>query len=259
MNKINKILEIQDLEVTYGGIKAVQGISFHINKGETVALIGANGAGKSSTLRAISGMLPIHAGQVKFKGQDITNLPSHEVARLGITHVPEGRGIFSKLNVEENLILATCFRHDRERIKDELQQVFKLFPRLEERKRQSGGSLSGGEQQMLAIGRALMTGADTLLLDEPSMGLAPLIVQEIFSVIRKINKLGKTVLLVEQNAIMALRTANRAYILETGRITMTGNAKQLLDNPVIKKAYLGVYSKERQPHQRMAIGSTVGD
>lgn len=233
------LLEIKSLEVAYGGIKALHGISFYVTEGEIVTLIGANGAGKSSTLRAISGMVQPQSGSILFKNKDITNLPSHLIARQGMAHVPEGRGIFAKLTVEENLQVATYYRKDPGGVKSDQERVFRMFPRLLERKRQMAGSLSGGEQQMLAIGRALMTGGDTLLLDEPSMGLAPVIVQEIFSVLREINRTGKTILLVEQNAMLALRTANRAYILETGRIVISGNARELIDDPEIKKAYLG--------------------
>jgi len=236
---LSKVLEIVNLEVSYGGIKALHGISFIVNTGEIVTLIGANGAGKSSTLRAISGMIGIKSGRIFFKNKEITNLPSHIIARLGLSHVPEGRGVFAKLTVEENLIVATTNRKDEQQIKYDLQKVYSLFPRLLERKRQLAGNLSGGEQQMLAIGRALMSGSDVLLLDEPSMGLAPLIVQEIFGIIKEINKLGKTILLVEQNAISALRIAQRAYILETGRIVKEGKASELINDNEVKKAYLG--------------------
>ncbi|MCL6447666.1 MAG: ABC transporter ATP-binding protein [Armatimonadetes bacterium] len=235
---MNRAIAVENLEVAYGGIKALQGISFTVAEGEIVTLIGANGAGKSSTLRAISGMVRPQAGRIWFKGLEITRLPSYLIARQGMSHVPEGRGIFAKLSVEENLLVATCTRKNNG-IKNDLQRVFNLFPRLAERKKQIAASLSGGEQQMLAIGRALMTGADTLLLDEPSMGLAPVVVREIFKVLREINQLGKTILLVEQNAMMALRTAHRAYILETGRIVKSGKASDLLADPEVKKAYLG--------------------
>ncbi|MGB9825460.1 MAG: ABC transporter ATP-binding protein, partial [Desulfofundulus sp.] len=210
----------------------------NVFEGEIVTLIGANGAGKSSTLRAISGMVRPGVGRIWFKGREITRLPSYMIARSGMSHVPEGRGIFTKLSVEENLMVATCNRKNSE-IKNDLQRVYNLFPRLAERKKQNAASLSGGEQQMLAIGRALMTGADTLLLDEPSMGLAPLVVQEIFKVLREINQMGKTIVLVEQNAVMALKTAHRGYILETGRIVKSGKACDLLLDPEVKKAYLG--------------------
>ncbi|HEY3426040.1 MAG TPA: ABC transporter ATP-binding protein [Negativicutes bacterium] len=233
------ILSVNELEVGYGGIKALQGISFEVQRGEIVTLIGANGAGKSSTLRAISGVVPAHAGSIVFKQKEIANLPSHLIARAGLSHVPEGRGVFTKLTVEENLIAGSYSRSDKTEITKDMSSVYELFPRLDERKKQLSGSLSGGEQQMLAIGRAMMSGAEMLLLDEPSMGLAPLIVQEIFKIVQYINSTGKTVLLVEQNANQALKVANRAYILETGRIIMSGNASEMINNPEIKRAYLG--------------------
>lgn len=233
------ILSVSGLEVVYGGIKALQGISFEVMQGEIVTLIGANGAGKSSTLRAVSGVVPVHAGSIIFKGKEIANKESHLIARDGMSHVPEGRGVFTKLTVEENLIVGGYPRDDKPQIAKDLNSVYELFPRLGERKKQLSGSLSGGEQQMLAIGRAIMSGAQMLLLDEPSMGLAPLIVQEIFKTIQYINSTGKTVLLVEQNANQALKVAHRAYILETGRIIMSGNANEMIDNPEIKRAYLG--------------------
>ena len=236
---MTKVLEVENLEVTYGVIRALQGISFYVEQGEIVTIIGANGAGKSSTLGAISGVVRTSAGKIMLNNNDITNSPSHMIARRGLSLVPEGRGVFTKLTVEENLIVATYNRKDNDKIKEDLNEVFQQFPRLAERKKQAAGSLSGGEQQMLAIGRALMTGADTLLLDEPSMGLAPLIVQEIFAVIKKINQLGKTILLVEQNAMTALRTANRAYIMETGRVIKIGKASELVNDPEVKAAYLG--------------------
>ena len=234
-----KIMEVENLEVVYGVIKALQGISFYIDEGEIVTIIGANGAGKSSTLRAISGMLRPSSGKVRFKNKDITNSPSHLIARQGLSHVPEGRGMLTKLTVEENLILATYNRKDHAKVKEDMEEVYKQFPRLSERKKQASGNLSGGEQQMLAIGRALMTGADTLLLDEPSMGLAPLIVKEIFEVIKRMNQAGKTVLLVEQNAMTALHTAHRAYILENGAVLKSGLAADLISDPEVKAAYLG--------------------
>lgn len=233
------VLEVENLEVSYGGIKALQGISFHVAKGEIVTLIGANGAGKSSTLRAVSGMIRASGGRINFKGNDVTGLASHSIAGLGLSHVPEGRGVFTRLTVEENLGVGSFIRDDKEGIKKDMETVYELFPRLQERKKQLGGSLSGGEQQMLAIGRAIMSGADTLLLDEPSMGLAPLIVQDIFSIIKHINAAGKTVLLVEQNANQALKASHRAYIMETGRIVMSGNADKMIHDPEVKKAYLG--------------------
>lgn len=235
------VLEVENLEVTYGVIRALQGISFYVEQGEIVTIIGANGAGKSSTLRAISGVVRPSGGKISFNDNVITNASSHQIARRGLSLVPEGRGVFTKLTVEENLMVATYNRKDHEKIKEDLREVYEQFPRLLERKKQAAGSLSGGEQQMLAIGRALMTGAETLLLDEPSMGLAPLIVQEIFAVIKKINQQGKTILLVEQNAMTALRTAHRAYIMETGRIVKTGQASELVNDPEVKAAYLGGY------------------
>lgn len=233
------ILEVENLEVSYGGIKALQGISFHVNQGEIVTLIGANGAGKSSALRAISGMVKVNNGKIVFKGSNIANQPSHVVSRAGLSHVPEGRGIFARLTVEENLVAGSYIRQDADGVKRDMAMVGDLFPRLNERRKQMAGSLSGGEQQMLAIGRALMSGADTLLLDEPSMGLAPLLVQEIFNIIRTINAAGKTILLVEQNANQALRTARRAYIMETGKIAMSGESSQMISDPQVKRAYLG--------------------
>ncbi|HBV89199.1 MAG TPA: ABC transporter ATP-binding protein [Desulfosporosinus sp.] len=238
---MTKIMEIENLEVVYGVIKALQGISFYIDEGEIVTIIGANGAGKSSTLRAVSGMVRPSSGKIRFKDKDVTNTPSHIIARQGLSHVPEGRGMLTKLTVEENLILATYNRKDHSQVKEDMKNVYDQFPRLSERKRQAAGNLSGGEQQMLAIARALMTGADTLLLDEPSMGLAPLIVQEIFAVIKRINQAGKTILLVEQNAMTALRTANRAYILENGTLLKSGKASDLISDPEVKAAYLGGY------------------
>lgn len=234
-----RIMEVENLEVVYGVIKALQGISFYIDEGEIVTIIGANGAGKSSTLRAVSGMVRPSSGKVMFKDKDITTSPSHLIARQGLSHVPEGRGMLTKLTVEENLVLATYNRKDNAKVKEDMADVYRQFPRLSERKKQASGNLSGGEQQMLAIGRALMTGADTLLLDEPSMGLAPLIVKEIFAVIKRINQAGKTILLVEQNAMTALHTAHRAYILENGAVLKSGNASELIDDPQVKAAYLG--------------------
>lgn len=236
---MGKLMEVENLEVIYGVIKALQGISFYIDEGEIVTIIGANGAGKSSTLRAISGVVRPSSGKVRFKNKDVTNSPSHLIARQGLSHVPEGRGMLTKLTVEENLILATYNRKDHAKVKEDMVDVYKQFPRLSERKKQTSGSLSGGEQQMLAIGRALMTGADTLLLDEPSMGLAPLIVKEIFTVIQRINQTGKTILLVEQNAMTALSTAHRAYILENGAVLKSGKATELINDSEVKAAYLG--------------------
>jgi branched-chain amino acid transport system ATP-binding protein len=234
-----KMLEIQDLEVSYGAIRAVKGISFYVEKGEIVTLIGANGAGKSTTLRTISGLLKPQKGKVFYQEQDITDLPPHRIVELGINHVPEGRGIFTNLTVWENLMLATYTRKDRSALDKDFQQVFRIFPRLEERSGQSAGTLSGGEQQMLAVARALMSKGDTMLLDEPSMGLAPVLVDEIFRIIRDINREGKTILLVEQNAYRALEIAHRGYVFETGNIVYSGTAQELQKNEAIKKAYLG--------------------
>ncbi|MBP7495410.1 MAG: ABC transporter ATP-binding protein [Spirochaetales bacterium] len=233
------MLEIQDLEVSYGAIRAVKGISFYVEKGEIVTLIGANGAGKSTTLRTISGLLKPQKGKVFYQEQDITDFPPHRIVELGINHVPEGRGIFTNLTVWENLMLATYTRKDRSALDKDFQQVFRIFPRLEERSGQSAGTLSGGEQQMLAVGRALMSKGDTMLLDEPSMGLAPVLVDEIFRIIRDINREGKTILLVEQNAYRALEIAHRGYVFETGNIVYSGTAQELQKNEAIKKAYLG--------------------
>lgn len=233
------MLEVKDLEVSYGAIRAVKGISFYVEKGEIVTLIGANGAGKSTTLRTISGLLKPQKGKIYFQGQDITDLPPHKIVELGVNQVPEGRGVFTNLTVKENLILATYTRQDRSRIEADLEQVFTIFPRLKERINQSAGTLSGGEQQMLAVARALMTKGEVMLLDEPSMGLAPVLVDEIFRILRDINKQGKTILLVEQNAHRALEIAHRGYVFETGNIVYTGTATELQKNEAVKKAYLG--------------------
>ena len=235
---MNTILSVQDLTVCYGNIRAVKGISFEVREGEIVTLIGANGAGKSSALRGISGLTPF-SGRIIFKGQDLRNVPADRLVSLGIVQVPEGRGIFGNLTVLENLRLATWKRKDKTGIAIDLDRVFTLFPRLEERKGQPGETLSGGEQQMLALGRALMSRGKILLLDEPSMGLAPLLVREIFRVLTEINRSGTTILLVEQNANLALRIAARGYVIETGRIILSGTGQELLGNPRIKEAYLG--------------------
>ena len=238
MNKENRVLEAENLAVSYGNIAAVKGIIFHVEQGEIVALIGANGAGKTSTLRAISGMTP-YSGRISFKGQDLRGVPAHKIVARGMAHVPEGRGIFGNLTVMENLTLATWQRRDRANIKDDYERVFNRFPRLKERRQQSAGTLSGGEQQMLAVGRALMSKCAMLLLDEPSMGLSPLLAQEIFAMLAELNREGTTILLVEQNANMALRLAARSYVLETGTIVLSGTGKELIGNPQIKEAYLG--------------------
>ena len=233
------MLKIDDINVYYGAIHALKGISLEVNKGEIVTLIGANGAGKSTTLRTISGLLKPRTGGITFCGKDIAGMPAHKIVREGISQVPEGRRVFAEMTVMENLDLGAFVRKDKAGIQQDLKHVFELFPRLEERKNQSAGTLSGGEQQMLAMGRALMSRPKLLLLDEPSMGLAPLLIKEIFNIIVDINKSGTTVLLVEQNANMALSIANRAYVLETGRITLSGKAQDLAASEDVRKAYLG--------------------
>jgi branched-chain amino acid transport system ATP-binding protein len=233
------MLEVKDLEVSYGAIRAVKGISFTVEKGEIVTLIGANGAGKSTTLRTISGLLKPQKGRIIYQGKDITDLPPHQIVEMGINHVPEGRGIFTNLTVWENLMLATYTRKDRSRLLEDFEQVFSIFPRLKERSKQSAGTLSGGEQQMLSVARALMTKGEVMLLDEPSMGLAPVLVDEIFRILREINRQGKTILLVEQNAYRALEIAHRGYVFETGNIVYSGTASELKNNDAVKKAYLG--------------------
>ena len=233
------MLKIDDINVYYGAIHAIKGISLTVNQGEIVTLIGANGAGKSTTLRTISGLLKPKTGSITFQGQDIAGTPAHKIVGLGISQVPEGRRIFTEMTVMENLDLGAFIRKDKDGIAADKKRVFELFPRLEERQDQVAGTLSGGEQQMLAMGRALMSRPKLLLLDEPSMGLAPLLIKEIFSIIEDINKSGTTVLLVEQNANMALSIANRAYVLETGRITLSGSAKELAASEDVRKAYLG--------------------
>lgn len=234
------ILEVNDLNVYYGGIHAIKNISFEIKRGEIVSLIGANGAGKTSTLHAISGLIPIKAGEISLNGMNVTNIEAHKLVTQGMAHVPEGRRIFTELTVLENLEMGAYTRNDYSQIKEDMEEMFKLFPRLAERKKQLAGTMSGGEQQMLAMARALMSKPSLLLLDEPSMGLAPLFVQEIFKIIEKVNKeQGVTVLLVEQNANMALSIADRGYVLETGQIILEGTGKELITNPEIKKAYLG--------------------
>lgn len=233
------MLKIDNIDVYYGAIHALKGISLEVKEGEIVTLIGANGAGKSTTLRTISGLLKPKTGSITFLGQDIAGVRAHEIVKKGISQVPEGRRVFAEMTVMENLDLGAFVRKDKAGIQQDLKHVFELFPRLEERKNQSAGTLSGGEQQMLAMGRALMSRPKLLLLDEPSMGLAPLLIKEIFNIIVDINKSGTTVLLVEQNANMALSIANRAYVLETGRITLSGRAKELAASEDVRKAYLG--------------------
>ncbi len=233
------MLEIKDLEVYYGMIQAIKGVSFEVNQGEVIALIGANGAGKTTILHTITGLLSPKKGSVLFEGTDITKVPAHKIVSMGMAHVPEGRRVFSELSVLENLKMGAYTRKNKAEVEEALQGVYKRFPRLEERKNQMAGTLSGGEQQMLAMGRALMSKPKIILMDEPSMGLSPILVNEIFDIIQAVSKSGTTVLLVEQNAKKALSIADRAYVLETGNITLEGNAKDLLENDSVKKAYLG--------------------
>jgi branched-chain amino acid transport system ATP-binding protein len=234
------LLEVENLNVYYGAIHALQGVSFNVEQGEIVTLIGANGAGKSTTLRTISGLLRPRQGTVKFKDTDITMMPADRIVRMGISQVPEGRKIFAPLTVRENLEMGAYTRADKTEIQSSMEAVFNHFPRLRERISQLGGTLSGGEQQMLATGRGLMSRPLLLLMDEPSMGLSPILVEEIFKIIKEINDTGTSILLVEQNALMALSIANRAYVLETGRIVLSGDAKKVAENPQVKAAYLGI-------------------
>ncbi|MCI9409976.1 MAG: ABC transporter ATP-binding protein [Oscillospiraceae bacterium] len=233
------MLEIKDLQVCYGVINAIKGVSFEVNEGEIIALIGANGAGKTTILHTITGLVPAKSGSIMFEGTDLMKTPAHRIVSMGMAHVPEGRRIFQELTVLENLKMGAYTRKDKKEISDTLEMVYKRFPRLEERKSQIAGTLSGGEQQMLAMGRALMSHPKIILMDEPSMGLSPLYVTEIFDIIKEVNAGGTTVLLVEQNAKKALSIANRAYVLETGNIALTGDAKELMNNDSVKKAYLG--------------------
>jgi branched-chain amino acid transport system ATP-binding protein len=233
------VLEVTGLHVAYGGIQAVRSITFHVNEGETVALIGANGAGKTSTLKALSRVIEAVGGDVHFCGEKITRIAAHDIIRRGIALVPEGRGVFPRLSVAENLAMGAFVRNDKAGIAEDMELVFGYFPRLKERIAQLAGTLSGGEQQMLAIGRALMSRPRLLLLDEPSMGLAPIMVQKIFEVIRAVAAQGMTILLIEQNAKLALETSQRGYVMESGEITLSGEAAQLLDDPKVRAAYLG--------------------
>jgi len=233
------VLEVTGLHVAYGGIQAVRSITFHVNEGETVALIGANGAGKTSTLKAISRVIDAVGGDVHFCGEKITRIASHDIIRKGIAMVPEGRGVFPRLTVAENLAMGAFVRNDKAAIADDMEMVYGYFPRLKERVSQLAGTLSGGEQQMLAIGRALMSRPRLLLLDEPSMGLAPIMVQKIFEVVRAVAAQGMTILLIEQNARLALQTSQRGYVMESGEITISGDAALLLDDPKVRAAYLG--------------------
>ena len=233
------MLEVKDLEVYYGVIQAIKGVSFQVNQGEVIALIGANGAGKTTILHTITGLLSPKRGSVMFEGKEITKVPAHKIVSMGMAHVPEGRRVFAELSVYENLKMGAYTRKDKKEIEESLANVYKRFPRLEERKNQMAGTLSGGEQQMLAMGRALMSKPKIILMDEPSMGLSPIMVNEIFDIIRAVSEGGTTVLLVEQNAKKALGIADRAYVLETGKIVLEWKAEELLENDSIKKAYLG--------------------
>ena len=233
------MLEVKNLSVSYGAIEAVKDISFTVNAGEIVSLIGANGAGKTTTLHTITGLVPANSGSVMYNGVDLLKTHNNKIVTLGMAHIPEGRHVFTRMSVEENLEMGAFSLKDQSDLKKDLDMVYGLFPRLKERRNQKAGTLSGGEQQMLAMGRALMSHPKTILMDEPSMGLSPKLVKEIFSIIRKLHEQGITILLVEQNAKMALSIADRAYVLETGRITMEGDAKELLNNEQVRKAYLG--------------------
>lgn len=233
------MLEVKDLQVYYGMIQAIKGISFEVNQGEVIALIGANGAGKTTILHTVTGLLAPKAGSIVFEGQDITKVPAHKIVSMGMAHVPEGRRVFAQLSVYDNLKMGAYTRKDKNEIEESLEMVYKRFPRLEERKNQMAGTLSGGEQQMLAMGRALMSKPKIILMDEPSMGLSPIFVNEIFDIIQEVSASGTTVLLVEQNAKKALSIADRAYVLETGTIELDGDAKVLMNDDSIKKAYLG--------------------
>ena len=233
------MLEVKNLSVSYGAIEAVKDISFTVNAGEIVSLIGANGAGKTTTLHTITGLVPAKSGSVMYNGVDLLKTHNNKIVTLGMAHIPEGRHVFTRMSVEENLEMGAFSLKDQSDLKKDLDMVYGLFPRLKERRNQKAGTLSGGEQQMLAMGRALMSHPKTILMDEPSMGLSPLLVKEIFKIIRQVNRNGVTVLLVEQNAKMALEIANRAYVLETGKIKMEGEAQELANNIEVRKAYLG--------------------
>jgi branched-chain amino acid transport system ATP-binding protein len=233
------LLDLKELQVAYGGIQAVKGIDLHVDQGELVCLIGANGAGKTTTLKGITGLQPIKSGKIHYAGEDITGKPAFQLVRKGLSMVPEGRGVFGALTIEENLAMGAYARDDRAAIKDDIERVFGLFPRLKERRKQTAGTLSGGEQQMLAMGRALMSRPKLLLLDEPSMGLAPLMVQKVFETVMAVSKEGVTILLIEQNAKLALEVSSRGYVMESGEITLQGKAKQLLSDPKVRAAYLG--------------------
>lgn len=233
------MLEIKDLEVYYGVIQAIKGISFQVNEGEVIALIGAKGAGKTTTLHAITGLVPVKSGEILFEGKNVAKIPGHKIVSMGMAHVPEGRRVFAQLSVYQNLKMGAYTRKDKDEIARNLEMVYKRFPRLKERRNQMAGTLSGGEQQMLAMGRALMSQPKIILMDEPSMGLSPIFVNEIFDIIKEVSAAGTTVLLVEQNAKKALSIADRAYVLETGKITLQGDANELMNDESVKKAYLG--------------------
>ena len=233
------LLEVNNLEVYYGVIRALKGISFQVNEGEIVSLIGANGAGKTTMMQSVVGIIPKRSGSVVFDGQDITKTPCHKIVKLGMTQVPEGRRIFQELSVYENLLMGAYSVKDPQRFKEDLESAFERFPRLAERRKQIAGTLSGGEQQMLAMSRALMSRPKLLMLDEPSMGLAPILVDQIFEIIKELNAAGTTILLVEQNASKALEISDRAYVLETGSVTLSGTGKELANSPEVQKAYLG--------------------
>ncbi len=237
--KPGHLLELSKLAVAYGGIQAVKGIDLHVDQGELVCLIGANGAGKTTTVKGVCGLQPVKSGKIHYEGEDVTGRPSFELVRRGLAMVPEGRGVFGALTIEENLAMGAYVRTDRDAIRADIERVFNLFPRLKERRRQTAGTLSGGEQQMLAIGRALMSRPKLLLLDEPSMGLAPLMVQKVFETVVSVSGEGVTILLIEQNAKLALEVSNRGYVMESGEITLSGDAKSLLHNPKVRAAYLG--------------------
>ena len=233
------MLEVKDLQVYYGVIQALKGISFEVNQGEVIALIGANGAGKTTTLQTLTGILPAKSGSIMFEGKDLLKVPAHKIVEMGMAHVPEGRRVFADMSVYENLLMGAYTRKDKNEIADSLEKVYKRFPRLKERQGQRAGTLSGGEQQMLAMGRALMSKPRIILMDEPSMGLSPIFVNEIFNIIKDVSESGTTVLLVEQNAKKALSIADRAYVLETGKVTVSGDADEVANNPKVREAYLG--------------------
>ena len=234
------LLALEGLKVAYGGIQAVKGIDLVVGKGELVCLIGANGAGKTTTLKGVTGLQPVSGGTVRYDGEDVTGRPAFELVRRGLAMVPEGRGVFGALTIEENLAMGAYTRSDRDGIRADVERVFGLFPRLKERRRQTAGTLSGGEQQMLAMGRAMMSRPRLLLLDEPSMGLAPLMVQKVFETVMAVSREGVTILLIEQNAKLALEVSHRGYVMESGEITLSGDAKALLHDPKVRAAYLGV-------------------